>query len=226
MKNRTKYLGAPFALLVVVLLAGVTVSATVQYQTVRPLTIDEAKAQIEAYMNNPSYQKLKAQGVPYFESHYNATVKQHLNETITAYLLDKVLPSGYEPLCPLLAEICYEAMCLMIVLFGHGLIGVGMASIAFWTINLCGSIFAGAWVGLVLIGGGLFWGSLLGELLIAILAGGTIYQYGLIGFLIAFICALPVLLLIAVLAIPIAYVLGVFLVMMDNLDYCLSQPVP
>jgi len=221
-----KSIGVMFALLVVALIAGANVSATVAYQEVRPLTIEEARAQIEAYMNNPSYQKLRDQGVPYFESHYNASVKQHLNETINAYLLDKILPSEYEPLCPLLAELCYGAICLMIALFGHGLVGVGMASIAFWTVNLCGSIFAGAWVGIVVLGGGLFLGSFLGELFLAIVGGEMLYDWGLIGFLVCFLCALPVLLLLIVLAVPIAYILGVFFVMMDNLDYCLTLPTP
>jgi hypothetical protein len=225
MEKKTKIIGLG-AIICILMLVSTNVSATIQYNSVKTLDVDEAKAKIESYMSNPYFIKMKEQGDTYFNTHYNESVKQHIIDNCSAYLLTKVLPAGYEPLCPLLADICYQTIALMLFLFGHGAVGVSMAMVAFWTVNLCGSLVTGGILSIVVVGEILWGAGFIAEIIRYVLQEGIIHDYGFIAYLIVLCCGLPVMLLLLALAIPLAYVIGVLWSMEDNLAYVLSMPEP
>lgn len=216
-KNRLLIIGV--AVLITAILLGVNVSATVDYQ-IKKMPIDDVEAKLQSILNNKNFVKIKQQAEPLFLEQYNETTRQWIYNDIMLRLHDK-LPTGYDPICPLLADILLQLMLTMVLLFGHGLFGIGMAMTMFWSVGLCGSMIAGLGLipGVLALGVGgaiAFVKSFIGDETI-------LYDFGLLGVLILFIILMPVILCLLVIAVPVAYIVGVLIILEDCYNYCYDQ---
>jgi hypothetical protein len=203
------------AILSVVLLMGINVSATVNYK-IQKMPIDEIEQKLNSVMNSSPYLKLETQANEFMNNTYNQSVKQELYERILSNLRNE-LPTAYDPICPLLAEILLMLVETCYLLFGHGVVGNGMMMTIVMLMNLCGSMIAGIALvptllilgcGVVLDAIGAFFGS-----------EDIFYDFGIIGVVAIFCCALPLLLILLIIGIPFAYCFAVLVIMDDNISY-------
>lgn len=210
------------AILSVVLLMGMTASANVNYSQIKKMDINEVEQKLNSIMNSNSYLRLKEQADEFMNKTYNQSVKQELYERILSGLVGK-LPVAYTPICPLLAEILLMLVETCYLLFGHGIVGEGIMVTIFILANLCGSMLAGlkllpliAVIGCAICLDSI--GTIFGS-------DDIFYSFGLIGVIVIFCCALPLLLIVLIIGTPIAYCLGVLVIMMDNTNY-LNEMIP
>ncbi len=210
-----KMLVSTTVILCVVLLMGMNACATVQY-TVQKMPIDEMEAKLQSILGSRSFIKIKTQSETLFVEKFNESSKQDMYNNILQTLHEK-LPTGYEPICPMLAEILLQLMMTIVLLFGHGIIGIGVAMTVFWIVGLCGSMLAGMQLVptiLVLFAGGAiaFIQSFLGD-------ESIIYDFGILGAGILFICLSPIILCLLVIAVPTAYIFAVLVILDDCYNY-------
>lgn len=210
------------AILSAVLLMGMTASANVNYSQIKKMDIDEVEQKLNSIMNSNSYLRLKEQADEFMNKTYNQSVKQELYERILSGLVGK-LPVAYTPICPLLAEILLMLVETCYLLFGHGIVGEGIMVTIFMLANLCGSMLAGLkLLPYILVVG---CGACIDLIGIIIGSEDIFYDFGFIGVFVIFCCALPLLLIVLIIGIPIAYCLGVLVIMMDNTNY-LNEMIP
>lgn len=217
MKNKRRLVIAT-TLLATVLILGMNVSATVQYAHVKKLTMDTIEQKIDKIVNSTAYQRLYNFVHPKFIEMYNTSSQQAFYErmltNMSPYFSTYFGKDG--PLYPGLVAFLQTVGESIMVLFGHGVVGIGTATMVVISLGLLASILIGI-VEFPRIGFSISFVAVAFCLLL--IDDIMIYNLGIIGTLIFITVMTPLIALFLLFAIPIADVLWMIVVFVDTTDY-------